>query len=40
MGLTIDERRDILAVLVDPPPGLDVLRVLQEHVGRVRDGIA
>jgi hypothetical protein len=42
LGLEVDEREQILAVLDDPPAGLEELRatLLQEHVGRLRDGLA
>ena len=42
ISLTIHEREAIIWVLDDPPPGsLAELRavLLQEHVGRVRDGL-
>ena len=40
--LTQPDRIAILTVLDDPPAGLEELRatLLQEHVGRVRDGLA
>ena len=43
IALTILEREAIIWVLDDPPPGsLAELRalLLQEHVGRARDGLA
>ena len=42
LALTILDRAAILRVLDDPPVGLAQLRavLLQEQVGRVRDGIA
>ena len=40
LALEIDERELILRALEDPPAGLEELRavLLQEHVGRVRNG--
>ena len=40
--LTHRDRVAILKVLDDPPAGLEELRatLLQEHIGRVRDGLA
>jgi hypothetical protein len=42
LGLTVAERRAILAALEDPPAGLEELRatLLQEHVWRQREGLA
>jgi hypothetical protein len=42
LSLEIDELELILLALEDPPVGLEELRavLLQEHVGRVRDGLA
>jgi hypothetical protein len=42
LALLIGERRSILAVLADCPPGLGELRavLLQEHAWRVREGLA
>jgi hypothetical protein len=41
IGLSITDREAILSVLNDPPEFLLDLRavLLQEHVGRVRDGL-
>jgi len=40
VALTPPDQLVILTVLDEPPAGLDELRaVLQEHVGRVRDGL-
>jgi hypothetical protein len=43
LALELDEREEMLRALDDPPAGvLGELRavLLQEHVGRVRDGLA
>lgn len=42
LGLDIPERETIIRALKDPPVGLEELRavVVQEHVGRKRDGLA
>ena len=41
VALTPPDQLVILTVLDEPPAGLEELRaVLQEHVGRVRDGLA
>ena len=41
VALEISDREAILRALEDPPAGLEELRaiLLQEHVGRVRDGL-
>ena len=41
VALEISDREAILRALEDPPAGLEELRAvqLQEHVGRVRDGL-
>jgi hypothetical protein len=42
LALDIPERETIIRALEDPPAGLEELRavLLQEHVGRVHDGLA
>jgi hypothetical protein len=42
LGLEIAERETIIRALNDPPAGLEELRatLLQEHVGRLRGGLA
>ena len=42
VALEISDREAILRALEDPPAGLEELRavLVQEHVGRVRDGLA
>ena len=42
VALDIPERETIIRALDDPPPRLEDLRacLLQEHVARVRDGLA
>ena len=41
VALEVSDREGILRALEDPPAGLEELRAvqLQEHVGRVRDGL-
>ena len=41
VALEVSDRVGILRALEDPPAGLEELRAvqLQEHVGRVRDGL-
>jgi len=41
VALEIHDRESIIRVLDDPPAGLEELRavLLEEHVGRVRDGL-
>jgi hypothetical protein len=42
LALEIHERETIVRALDDPPPGLQELRatLVQEHVGRLKDGLA
>jgi hypothetical protein len=42
LALDIPERETIIRALEDPPAGLEELRatLVQEHVGRLRDGMA
>jgi hypothetical protein len=41
VGLTIDERVEVIAALADPPAGLEMLRavLIQEHVWRAHEGL-